>query len=520
MRPTRRAYVVLAVVAGAIVSGSLFGARSLDAVVVPALVALVAAVVQVWRAPTPTIERTLPPARPAGTSGTVELRLDAPRSYPATVSDRLPPGIDGGGGVDGDGRGPGADSDSRDPEADSDSGEVDDEDTEADGDGTGPAEAAATAAVVDATIGGDSVSYEITPRRRGKHEIGPATVVVTDVLGLVARTSRVENRGTLLVFPPIRRLAPGARTELLAASGAVDPRPSGRDTFEGLREYVPGDPLRDVHWKSSAKRGSLVVQEFAGEPDRDRVVVAAGLGAVDGGGQRIDSGNDGTTAGDRSTQNTRDTESDDRGTDPHARGPRPDTGGIPAGAVDAGDETGPAPADLGSAQVDVETVDAMAEAAATVCLSALDDGVPVSLVTPSGTVTASPGIERPILEHLATAEGGPVPSVDADIVVTAAAGTASIRAGGVVRSFADLLVTGSGSLLDDSNRSGANDRERPIDRWTGNNDAVRSRHRNDSPGDSSASQPREEHPESRRGQHPESRRGHHPDASSTDGRRR
>ncbi|WP_311170608.1 DUF58 domain-containing protein [Halobellus ordinarius] len=509
MRPTRRAYVVLAVVAGAIVSGSLFGARSLDAVVVPALVALVAAVVQVWRAPTPTIERTLPPARPAGTSGTVDLRLDAPRSYPATVSDRLPPGIDGdGGGVDGDGR---------DPEADSD-GEVDDEDTEADGDDAESTEA--TAAVVDATIGGDSVSYEITPRRRGEHEIGPATVVVTDVLGLVARTIRVENRGTLLAFPPIRRLAPGARTELLAASGAVDPRPSGRDMFDGLREYVPGDALRDVHWKSSAKRGALVVQEFAGEPDRDRVVVAAGLGAVDGGGQRIDSGNDGVTAGDRSTQNTRDTESDDRGTDPHARGPRPDTGGIPAGAVDAGDETGPAPADLGSAQIDVETVDAMAEAAATVCLSVLDDGVPVSLITSSGTVTASPGAERPILDHLATAEGGPVPAVDADIVVTAAAGTASIRAGGVVRSFADLLVTDSGSLLDDSNGSGANDRERPIDRWTGNNDAVRSRHRNDSPGDSVVSQPREEYPESRRGQHPESRRGHHPDASSTDGRRR
>ena len=50
-----------------------------------------------------------------------------------------------------------------------------------------------------------------------------------------------------------------------------------RQAFDGLREYAPGDPLRDVHWKSSAKRGDgeLVVKEFVGETTRGTVSIAA-----------------------------------------------------------------------------------------------------------------------------------------------------------------------------------------------------------------------------------------------------
>jgi uncharacterized protein (DUF58 family) len=389
MRPTRRAYVVAAVLLGALVSGTLFGARALDAVVLPATIALVAAVVQVWRTPVPDVDRTLPPADVPGTIGTVELSIRGPRSYPVTVRDRLPAGV---------------------PEFD-DSADTGGEAVES----IGPSEA-----VVDSTIGGEA-AYEIRPQRRGEHEIGPVSVALTDVFGLFERTVTVDVRGTLLVYPPVRRLSGAGRAELRSAYESRSSRTASRDAFEGLREYVPGDARRDIHWKTSAKRGDLIVQEFIGERQADRVTVAAGT----------DTG----AAAER-----------DKGDDPSEhRGP------------------------------DVETVDAMAEAAAAVCRSFVDYGLSIALATPSGQVEASPGSTQSLLEHLATAGGGPVPTVDADVVVRASAGSASVRFAQAERRFEALTAeptangmteTGTASPAD-SETDGTTDSETTDSKTTG-----------------------------------------------------
>jgi len=49
------------------------------------------------------------------------------------------------------------------------------------------------------------------------------------------------------------------------------------DVVRGVRDYVPGDPVRRVHWPSSARRGDLVVKEVE-EPGAPRLVVALDLG--------------------------------------------------------------------------------------------------------------------------------------------------------------------------------------------------------------------------------------------------
>ncbi|MFB6091469.1 MAG: DUF58 domain-containing protein, partial [Haloquadratum sp.] len=233
MRPTRRGYAVLAVLGATLALGTVSGARALDAVAVPAIVALVGAAIQAWRAPTPELTRTLPPADVPGTAGTVEVRLRADRSYPVTLRDRHSPGVDA------------------------------------------TTDRSADAAVVDATTGGVAVAYTMTRRRRGVHEIGPATVVLTDVLGLVRRTVHLDVRDTVFVFPAVRTLSGRASAELRAA--AEPDRLNRREEFAGLREYVRGDALRDVHWKSTAKRGQLVVRELAAERDHDRFTVAVGV---------------------------------------------------------------------------------------------------------------------------------------------------------------------------------------------------------------------------------------------------
>ncbi|WP_435183224.1 DUF58 domain-containing protein [Halobellus sp. EA9] len=326
MRPTRRGYAVAAVVAAAVAVGAAFGARSLDAVVLPGVVALVAAAVQVWRAPAPGVERALPPADEPGTTGTVELRLDAPRTYPATIRDRLPAGVAvAGSGVDGE---------------NADAGESNE----------------ASEAVVDAAIGG-TVSYEIARRRRGRHDIGPLAVVVTDVLGLFERTIALDVREDLLVFPRVRRLSGSAEANLRALTRSQ--RATRRDEFDDLREYVRGDALRDVHWKSSAKRGELMIREFTAETDPDRVTVAAGVAGAE----------------------------------------------RPRGEAEDGDETDPSADPL---------ADAMAEAAATVCLALIREGASVRLSTPAGGVDAGVDDTRAMLDHLAVVDRGPVPALDGE----------------------------------------------------------------------------------------------------------
>jgi uncharacterized protein (DUF58 family) len=66
--------------------------------------------------------------------------------------------------------------------------------------------------------------------------------------------------------------------ELFGAWGDGVPRPSAMgDIVRGVRDYVPGDPVRRVHWPSSARRGDLVVKEVD-EPAAPRLVVALDMG--------------------------------------------------------------------------------------------------------------------------------------------------------------------------------------------------------------------------------------------------
>jgi uncharacterized protein (DUF58 family) len=232
--------VLLAVVAVGVALAAGFGPRSLNAVVLPSAVALVAAVAQVYRVDPPRVSRETPAPGFPGDSGTVTLRLDAARTYPATVTDALPSGLDG--------------SVERSPAAR----------RARSGDG----------ATLDAVVGGDPVSYEVRYRARGEHELGPLSVVATDLLGLARREVVAAGTDSVLVYPPVRRLSKSATRELAAL---FDPEPAARrDEFDHLREYARGDSLRDVHWKSSAKRGDLIVKEYLAETDAESVHLSAG----------------------------------------------------------------------------------------------------------------------------------------------------------------------------------------------------------------------------------------------------
>jgi uncharacterized protein (DUF58 family) len=107
-----------------------------------------------------------------------------------------------------------------------------------------------------------TLRYPVNPRVRGVHLIGPVTVRVSDPLGLVEYERELAGRSTLTVLPkvtPLTGLPDGfGRGEGDAGSTGLRRGPGEHDAL--LRQYQPGDPLRTVHWRSTARRDELMVR--------------------------------------------------------------------------------------------------------------------------------------------------------------------------------------------------------------------------------------------------------------------
>ncbi|GIJ11615.1 DUF58 domain-containing protein [Micromonospora andamanensis] len=106
-----------------------------------------------------------------------------------------------------------------------------------------------------------TVSYPVPTSRRGVVPVGPLRVTRRDPLGLVVLARSYGDVVPVWVHPrihPLRAVPTGAGRSL---DGRVDAVPHGSITFDSLREYVVGDELRRVHWRTSARVGELMVRE-------------------------------------------------------------------------------------------------------------------------------------------------------------------------------------------------------------------------------------------------------------------
>ncbi len=99
-------------------------------------------------------------------------------------------------------------------------------------------------------------------RRRGYYPAPLLRVSTTFPLGLARAWSIVDLNMHCLVYPkPI----PFQMEEFTSGSGGNDDSTiskEGNEDFYGIREYVPGDPLRQVAWKNLAKGQGMQVKEF------------------------------------------------------------------------------------------------------------------------------------------------------------------------------------------------------------------------------------------------------------------
>ncbi|WP_433614737.1 DUF58 domain-containing protein [Dactylosporangium sp. CA-139114] len=110
--------------------------------------------------------------------------------------------------------------------------------------------------------GGETTAqYPVPTDRRGVVAIGPLRVVRRDPLGLMALARGYGGTAQVWVYPRVHRLTAVPTGITRSLDGRDDRVPHGTITFDTLREYVVGDELRRVHWRTSAKVGELMVRE-------------------------------------------------------------------------------------------------------------------------------------------------------------------------------------------------------------------------------------------------------------------
>jgi uncharacterized protein (DUF58 family) len=118
---------------------------------------------------------------------------------------------------------------------------------------------------------------EIPALPRGVVRIGPVTTVRSDPVGLLRREHAFDDVHDIFVHPRTTSLPSTSAGLIRDLEGNPTRRLVDSDmSFHAIREYAPGDSQRQVHWKSTAKTGKLMVRQFE-ESRRSRMAVILGV---------------------------------------------------------------------------------------------------------------------------------------------------------------------------------------------------------------------------------------------------
>lgn len=116
--------------------------------------------------------------------------------------------------------------------------------------------------------------FRIPTSRRAVLAVGPAATVRQDAAGLLRRRRAWTGIEEVVVHPRTVALGPGAAGLLRDLEGGATPTLAEVSLeFHALREYTPGDDVRRIHWRSTARLGQVMVRQDE-DVRRTRQVVA------------------------------------------------------------------------------------------------------------------------------------------------------------------------------------------------------------------------------------------------------
>ena len=94
------------------------------------------------------------------------------------------------------------------------------------------------------------IRYVLRCPLRGHYSIGPVSLRSRNTFNLGVDEMYVDHHSDIVIFPP--KMYTGATTLRTPGQGSE---------FYSLREYVPGDPFKNINWKAFARTGELMVNE-------------------------------------------------------------------------------------------------------------------------------------------------------------------------------------------------------------------------------------------------------------------
>ncbi|QIG38603.1 DUF58 domain-containing protein [Microbacterium sp. 4R-513] len=122
-----------------------------------------------------------------------------------------------------------------------------------------------------------SQPLDIPDLRRGIVTVGPATTVRSDPIGLLRREHAFDDVHDLYVHPRTTTVPSTSAGLIRDLEGSPTRRLVDADmSFHAIREYAPGDSRRQIHWKSTAKTGQLMVRQYE-ESRRSRMAIVLGI---------------------------------------------------------------------------------------------------------------------------------------------------------------------------------------------------------------------------------------------------
>ncbi|MGH3077214.1 MAG: DUF58 domain-containing protein, partial [Gaiellaceae bacterium] len=122
---------------------------------------------------------------------------------------------------------------------------------------------------------GDERSLPVSLRclRWGLYDVGDLELRARDAFRVVTWERKVAGVGRLKAYPraeELQRILPPRETQVFTGSEVARVKGDGIE-YADLREYVPGDRLRSINWRASARRNGFVVNEQ--HPERNTDVV-------------------------------------------------------------------------------------------------------------------------------------------------------------------------------------------------------------------------------------------------------
>lgn len=112
-------------------------------------------------------------------------------------------------------------------------------------------------------------TYQVRPTERGEYYFGNLNVFSTSILGFISRKQQFSAEAMVSNYPSFLQLKKYdflAFTNRLKLFGLKKIRRIGHTMeFEQIKDYTPGDDVRNINWKATAKRNNLMVNQFQDE---------------------------------------------------------------------------------------------------------------------------------------------------------------------------------------------------------------------------------------------------------------